>query len=80
MWIKPDVVYEVTKGNTDGSVINGDLLVLASKDGSLNLYNGHGGWLERDELTDEVMDIEAKEATAYEFYSDRWRMGVRKKK
>ena len=44
------------------------------------MYNGHGGWLEREELTDEVMDFEAKEATDYEFYSDRWRIGVRKKK
>ena len=77
--MKPDVVYVVTKGNTDGSVLNGDIVVLASEDGSLNLYGYHSGWLDKNELTPEIMDFKAEESTDYEFYKDKWRIGVRKK-
>ena len=79
MGIKPDVVYRVTKGNTDGCVEIGDILVLDGEDSSLNIFITGGGWLDKEELTPEIMDFEAEEATDYEYFKDRWRIGVRKK-
>ena len=80
MEIKPDVVYRVRKGNTDGSVLIGDIVVLLSLDGSLNLFGEYGGWLEKDELTPEIMDFEADVIDDYELCSGSWMLGVRKKR
>ena len=79
MEIKPDVAYRVTKGNTDGSLVLGDIIYLDGVDGSLNLCGAFGGWHDKEELTPEIMDFEAEEATDYEFFRDSWRYGVRKK-
>ena len=65
MLLKPDTPYRVTKGNTDGCVIVGDILYIDGKTGKLVVNHG-GGWLEPDELTPEVMDFEAEIAEDYE--------------
>lgn len=57
MKLEPNKVYKVTKGNTDRSVLVGDLVYIEGKTGSLVIPNGKG-WLNKNELTQEVMDFE----------------------
>ena len=57
MKLKHDKVYKVTKGNTDGSILIGDLIMLDGRSGQLIVSNAKG-WLEKDELTPSVMNFE----------------------
>lgn len=62
--LKPDTAYHVTKGNSDGSVLAGDIIYVDSKSG--DLVANTVGWLSSDELTKEIMDFEAEESKEYE--------------
>lgn len=57
MKLKHDKVYKVTKGNTDGSILIGDLIMLDGRSGQLVVPKAKG-WLEKEELTPSVMDFE----------------------
>lgn len=57
MTLEPDNVYKVTKGNTDRSILTGDLIFIDSKSGAL-VVPAAKGWLEKDEQTQSVMDFE----------------------
>ena len=59
MKLEPDKIYKVIKGNTDRSVLVGDLVYIEGKTGALVVSKGRG-WLEKDELTPEVMDFEVE--------------------
>lgn len=52
----PNVVYLVTKGNSDGSIKAGDLIYF---DGKYTLW-APAGFANKDELTDEIMDFESR--------------------
>mgnify|MGYP003560461469 FL=1 len=56
MTLEPDKVYKVTKGNTDRSILTGDLIFIDGKSGALVVPAGKG-WLEKDEQTQSVMDF-----------------------
>lgn len=57
--LEPDKVYKVTKSNTDRSVLTGDLVYIEGKTGALVIPKGLG-WLNKDELTPDVMDFEVE--------------------
>lgn len=57
MDLEPYKYYKVTKGNTDRSILAGDVIFIDSKDGALVVPAGKG-WLEKDEQTQSVMDFE----------------------
>lgn len=59
MKLEPDKIYKVTKDNTDRSVLVGDLVYIEGKTGALVIPKGKG-WLNKNELTPEVMDFEAE--------------------
>ena len=52
------IKYRVTKGNSDGSIIAGDIIML-DKDG--DIVCDKTGWMEKDQLTPDVMDFEVYE-------------------
>lgn len=65
MYMKPDVAYKVTKGNTDGSIKVDDIVYVNKEDGSIVVPR----WDKRftkDELTDSVTDFECEIDTAWE--------------
>ena len=55
--LEPDKFYKVTKGNTDRSVLAGDVIFIDGKNGALVVPSAKG-WLEKDEQTQSVMDFE----------------------
>lgn len=55
--LEPDKFYKVTKGNTDRSVLAGDVIFIDGKDGALVVPSAKG-WLGKDEQTPSVMDFE----------------------
>ena len=57
MKLEPDKFYKVTKGNTDRSVLAGDVIFIDGKDGAL-VVPAAKGWLGKDEQTQSVMDFE----------------------
>ena len=57
MKLEPNKVYKVTKGNTDRSVLTGDLVYIDGKSGALVVPKGKC-WLNKNELVPEVMDFE----------------------
>ena len=57
MDLEPYKFYKVTKGNTDRSVLAGDVIFIDGKDGAL-VVPAAKGWLEKDEQTQYVMDFE----------------------
>lgn len=59
--LKKNIVYEVTKGNSEFR--KGDHIWL-SENGHLNSIEGKG-WLEKDELDEKVMCFEARPARGY---------------
>lgn len=65
--MKKDVVYRVTKGNTDGGIMIGNLLFIDSRDDSLVLASSHGGWYTKDDelMIDTVTDFECEIADEY---------------
>ncbi len=76
---KPLTPYRVTKGNTDGNIFEKDLIWF-SENGILNCATGNScGFLMPDELTDEIMDFEAKVDNAYEVYVTPYSEGVKKR-
>lgn len=59
MYMKPDVAYKVTKGNTEGSINVYDIIYVDKDDGSIVVPR----WEKRftkDELTDSVTDFECE--------------------
>lgn len=60
MKLKPNKVYKVTNGNTDRSILTGDLVYIDGKSGAL-VVPAARGWLEKDEQTSEVMDFAVEE-------------------
>ena len=57
MKLEPDKVYKVTKGNTDRSILTGDLIFIDGESGAL-VVPAARGWLEKDDQTPSVMDFE----------------------
>ena len=57
MTLEPDKVYKVTKGNTDRSILAGDLIFIDGRDGAL-VVSAAKGWIGKDEQTQSVMDFE----------------------
>lgn len=78
MKLKRDTAYKVVKGNSDGSVLAGDIIYIDSKSG--DLVANTVGWLFHDELTSEIMDFEAEVSNEYEFYRIGRITGVRRVK
>ena len=76
MKLKRDTAYKVIKGNSDGSVLAGDIIYIDSKSG--DLVANTVGWLSHDELTQGIMDFEAEVSTEYEFYRIGRITGVRR--
>ena len=65
MYMKPDVAYKVTKGNTEGSINVDDIIYVDKDDGSIVVPR----WEKRftkDELTDSVTDFECEIDSAWE--------------
>ena len=65
MHMKPDVVYKVTKGNTDGSINVDDIVYVDREDGSIVVPR----WDKRftkDELTDSVTDFKCEVDSSWE--------------
>ena len=65
MYMKPDIAYKVTKGNTDGSIKVDYILYVDKEDGSIVVPR----WDKRftkDELTDSVTDFECEVDSAWE--------------
>ena len=77
--LKPDIVYRVTKDNSDGSVFAGDLIYIDKQDKSLVWVNNEGGWLNQEELTSAVMDFECEPALGYYIYRDKWCARIQRK-
>lgn len=59
MKLEPNKIYKVIKSNTDGSILTGDLVYIDGRNGSLVVPKGKG-WLNKDELTPDVMDFEVE--------------------
>ena len=57
MNLEPYKYYKVTKGNTDRSILAGDVIFIDGKSGAL-VVPAAKGWLEKDEQTQSVMDFE----------------------
>lgn len=68
-------LLRVTKGSTDGSVKQNDI-VYYSDDGSLMFIRNldtdeSGGWIEKDELTPDITDFEYEIVDDFVVYVDR---------
>lgn len=64
-YMKPDVAYKVTKGNTEGSINVDDIIYVDKDNGSIVVPR----WEKRftkDELTDSVIDFECEIDSAWE--------------
>lgn len=77
MKLKRDTAYKVVKGNSDGSVLAGDIIYIDSKNG--DLVANTIGWLSSDELTEEIMDFEAEESKEYEVVRTGRRVFMKKR-
>jgi len=65
MHMKPDVVYKVTKGNTEGSIKADDIVYIDKEDGFIVVPR----WDKRfnkEELTESVTDFECEIDSAWE--------------
>lgn len=65
IYMKPDVVYKVTKGNTDGSIKVDDIVYIDKEDGSIVVPR----WDKRftkEELTKSVIDFECEVDSSWE--------------
>ncbi len=65
MYMKPDVAYKVTKGNTDGSIRADDIIYVDKDEGSIVVPR----WDKRfnkEELTESVTDFECEVDSAFE--------------
>ena len=72
----PDVVYRVTKGNTEGSVFACDLVYLDKNTGDLAVDNC--GWQEKADLSDDIMDFECEQAGDCHVVRGRWRTYIKR--
>ena len=70
----PDKAYKVVSGDNgtlcsgdNGTLCSGDIVWVDSAKCSLCVAGGQGGWLDRDEIDDEVFaGVEIEEAPEYE--------------
>lgn len=67
MYIKPDVAYKVTKGNTDGSINVDDIIYVDKEDDSI-VVPRWGKRFNKEELTDSVTDFECEVDSAWEIF------------
>ena len=61
MTLEPYKYYKVTKGNTDRSILTGDVIFIDGKDGALVVpaaQGWFGNWFGKDEQTQSFMDFE----------------------
>lgn len=64
--MKPDVVYKVTKGNTEGSIKSDDIIYVDKEDGSI-VVPRWGKRFNKEELTKKsVIDFECEVDSAWE--------------
>lgn len=64
-YMKPDVAYKVTKGNTNGSIKVDDIVYLDKEDGSIVIPRWNKRF-NKEELTDSVTDFECEIDSAWE--------------
>lgn len=74
--MKPDIVYRVTKGNSDKSIFKNDLLFIDKK--SKALICGNFGCFTKDELVPSIMDFECELAKCYKAHRTFQNIGIRK--
>ena len=74
--MKPDIVYRVTKGNSDKSIFKNDLLFIDKKSGVL--ICGNFGCFAKDELVPSIMDFECKLAEHHKVHRTFRNIGIRK--
>ena len=65
MYMKPDVAYKVTKGNTDGSIKVDDIVYVDKEVGSIVVPRWDRKF-NKEELTDSVTDFECEIDSAWE--------------
>lgn len=65
MYMKSDVAYKVTKGNTDGSIKVNDIIYVDKEDDSI-VVPRWGKRFNKEELTDSVTDFECEVDPAWE--------------
>ena len=64
-YMKPDVAYKVTKGNTDGSIKVDDIVYVDREDGSLVIPRWNKRF-NKEELTESATDFECEIDPAWE--------------
>lgn len=63
--LQPDRAYRVTSGD-NGTLYAGDVIWVDSVRGSLCVAGGQGGWLDRDEIGEDVFEgVEIEEAPEF---------------
>ena len=65
MYMKPDIAYKVTKGNTEGSIKIDDIIYVDKGDGSIVIPRWNKRF-NKEELTDSVTDFECEVDSAWE--------------
>lgn len=65
MYMKPDTVYKVTKGNTDGTISVDDIVYVDKEDGSIVVPRWDKRF-KKEELADSVIDFECEIDPAWE--------------
>lgn len=78
MYMKPDVAYKVTKGNTEGS-INVDDIIYVDKDDCSIVVPRWDKRFTKDELTDSVTDFECEIDQAWEIIRTQNNVLVKRK-
>ena len=63
--MRPDVVYKVTKGNTEGSIKADDIVYIDKEDGSIVVPRWNKRF-NKEELTKSVIDFECEVDSAWE--------------
>lgn len=64
--MKPDVVYKVTKGNTDGSIKVDDIVYLDNEDGSIVVPRWDKRFTKEELTKKSVIDFECEVDSAWE--------------
>lgn len=69
--MEKDKAYRVTKGNTDGGILKGDILYIDSRNDDLILSGSDGGWYSKnEELQDRtVTDFQCEIADDYRIFN-----------
>ncbi len=65
--MEKDVAYRVTKGNTDGGILAGDIIYIDSRSEDLVMVGPCGGWYSKTDelLEDDVTDFHCELADEY---------------